>query len=279
MRIILILGLFFLTISLHAQSFPGLKDVIVDTTTVIPTYKYRGTGLTYRTSRDEALSPLVFTGYGSIFSSSTWKYHDKWLRQSSFSSQMVFLENEPASSIMSELGFSYRFSGLKELNSIGKGKWKLWVGPEAEMFLNMRLHSQNVNNVASYDWATAIGGSALLSKKFSLRGRSFAFSNQFHLPLLFLYARPPYAWGIPPSIFEEQKGSWKDAFNFGTLNEVLLFSNQMNFDFHLPKRKKGKLIQYRAYRIAYCWIFFHVRTLNKIQTGGHMLTFSRALSF
>lgn len=264
---------------LFAQEAPGLRDIIVDSASYVPVSRYRSVGISYRMSRDEVLSPLVFQGIGFSYSTSTWKYRKEWLWQTNFATHSYLMENEPASSLLSEIGFSYKVAALRELTSLERGQWRFWFGPEAGMFLHTRLHSQNVNNVASYDWATSLGISGMVSSRFRLWGRSFAISNQLQLPLAFVYARPPYAWSIPPTIFEEQDGSWKDAFQLGTLNNIFLISNQLNLDFYLRKRKKGKLLQYNAYRLAYVWSYFQINTRNKLQTGGHQLNISRVITF
>lgn len=279
MRTIITLSLLLIGAGLYAQEAPGLRDIIVDSASYVPVSRYRSVGLSYRSTRDQALSPLVFQGIGFTYSTSSWKYRKEWLWQTNFATQSHVMPNEPASSLLSEIGFSYQFSALRELTNLQRGQWRFWFGPEARMFLNTRLHSRNVNNVAAYDWATALGLSGMVSSRFQLWGRSFAISNQVQLPLAFLYARPPYAWSIPPTIFEEQEGSWKDAFQLGTLNNIFFISNQLNLDFYMPKRKKGKLLQYNAYRLAYAWSYFQVNTRNSLQTGGHQLNFSRVITF
>lgn len=278
MRLFILLLLLSPAIGLYAQETPGLKDIVVDTS-YTPAYRYRALGLSYKTTKDRALSPLLFQGPGLAFSFSSWKYKNQWLWQSDFRGQFHLLDNAPASARLTESGLSYQLTALRELTGLQKGPWRFWAGPEARMLLNGRMHSRNVNNIASYDWATALGGSAMLSTQFEWWGRTFALSQQFHLPLIFLYARPPYAWGVPPPIYEEQKGAWKEAFQLGTLNDILLLQNQLTIDFYLRKRQKGKLVKYRAYRLAYSWSYFQVVTRNTIQTGGHELTFSRVLTF
>lgn len=279
MRLIITLTLSFLAYHLNAQEVPGLQDQIVDSTFYQPVYHYRSTGLSYRTSRDEALSPLLFQGAGLTFSGSSWKYKDKWLWQSGLATQVHLLQNEPASSLLVDVGFDYHLSALRELSSFRKDQWRFWIGPEASMLLNFRMHTRNVNNMASYDWATALGTTAMVSNQFKLFGRTFALSNQFRLPLFFLYARPPYAWSVPPAIYEKQEGSWKEAFQLGTLNDILLMSNQLNIDFFLPKRRKGTLIQKMAYRLTYSWSFFQVTSENKVQIGAQGLSLSRIITF
>lgn len=279
MKIICTLSLLFLGLCLHAQQSPGLSDIIVDTAFYIPVQRYRAIGVSYRTTRDRALSPLLFQGYGSSYSAYSWRIKKQWLWESVFTTQLHILENKPNSSVLTEIGYSYELAALREITHLQKGQWRFWLGPEIRMLLNTRIHSRNTNNVAAYDFATSLGVTGMLSKPFSLWGRSFAFSNQFKLPLAFLYARPAYAWGLPPAIYEEQKGSWKDAFQLGTLNNIMFISNQMNLDFYLRKRKKGKVQQYKAYRISYSWDFFQVNTRNSIQTGGHLLSFSRVITF
>ena len=280
MRNILFFLLFLLAeLNLLAQESPGLKDVIIDTNSYIPVYKYRNIGLSYSTTRDLALSPLVFQGPGASFTATSWKYKNEWLWQTDFDSRIHILKNEPGLSVMNEVSFSYQLSGLQEITKWQKGNWRFWLGPEARMLLNTRLHSRNTNNVASYDWATSLGAAAMVSTQFNLFNRTFAVSNQFQLPLAFVYARPPYAWGIPPAVFEKQEGAWKEAFKFGTLNDIILLSNKLNLDFYLKKRKNKKVIQYRAYRASYSWNYFQITTLNKIQTGGHQISLSRVITF
>lgn len=279
MRFIYIIFLFICIPAVYGQEFPGLTDVIIDSTAYDPVTRFRAVGINYMTTKDQALSPLVFSGPGISFVSSSWRHKKHWLWKSESSGRVNYLQNEPASSVLSEMGFGYRISVLPHLPQFRTGSWKFWAGPEAGMLLNMRLHSRNINNVASYDWATSLGGTALLSTNFKLLNRTFAFTSQFMLPLVFIYARPSYAWGIPPAIYEEQKGSWKEAFQAGTLNNILLLSSQSSLDFYLKKRKNGKIVRYKAMRLSYGWSFFQVSTRNRIQTGGHQLTFSRSLTF
>ncbi len=266
-------------LSLYAQNSPGLRNVIVDSSSYVPVDKYRALGVSYTTTRDEALSPLVFQGPGVTFSASSWKYNRNWLLQPAFTGRLHLLKNASGSSVYNEAAFKYQYTALRELLSLQHGNWRFWAGPEAGMLLNMRLHSRNTNNIASYDWAGFLGASAMVSNRFSLWGRTFAVSNQLHIPLFFLYARPPFAWAVPPAIFEEAEGAWKEVFQVGTLNNIMSLSNQVNLDFYLRKRKKGKLVQYRAFRLTYNWNYFAVGTGNPLKTGGHALSFSRVITF
>ena len=279
MRIILLLFLLLSALHLQAQESPGLKDVIVDTTYYIPVYKYRNIGLSYSTTRDMALSPLVFQGPGATFSATSWRFKNEWLWQTNFDSRIHLLKNDPGTSTMNEIGFSYQASALREIPQWQQNNWRFWLGPEARMLLNTRIHSRNTNNVASYDWATSLGATAMVSTKFRFLKRTFAISNQLQLPLAFVYTRPPYAWGIPPAIFEKEKGAWKEAFQFGTLNDIMLIANRVNLDFYLKKRKNKKVIQFRAFRLTYAWSYFQTTTNNKVQTGGHQLSLSRVITF
>lgn len=279
MKTIITLSLLLLASCLQAQEAPGLRDIIVDSAAHVPVYRYKSFGVSLRMTRDQALSPLIFRGLGFAFNTSSWRYNNQWLWQSTFGTETHVLENEPGTSLLNEVGFSYAIAALRELGQLQRGPWRFWLGPEARMFLNTRLHTRNVNNVASYDWATAVGVTGLISTKFQLWGRSFALSNQLQLPLAFLYARPPYAWGIPPAIFEEQEGAWKDAFQLGTLNNIVQITNQLNLDFYLRRKRKGKILHYNAYRLTYAWNYFQVGTLNTVQTGGHQLSLSRVITF
>lgn len=279
MKLALLFSFLLLPFCLHAQEFPGLQDVVTDSTSYVPVHRYQAIGLSYWATRDEALSPLSFDGPGLSFSSASWRYNEKWLWQSTFVARGNLLTNEPVSSVLSEVGFSYTLAPLKALSLQQESRWSFWLGPEAGMLLHLRMHSRNTNNIAAYDWTTHLGISGMVSLKFELWGRPFIISNQLQLPLFFVYARPPYAWGIPPAIYEEEDGAWKEAFDFGTLNHIFSIGNQLNFDFQLRKRRNGKLVKYRAYRLSYSWNYFQVNTINKVQTGGHRLSLSRALSF
>lgn len=279
MRYFILFYFAFSTFSLSAQHAPGLRDVVVDSARYRPTQHYRFLGLSYKSTRDKALSPLLFQGPGLSFATSSWKYRNHWLWQSTFSAEGHLLQNAPASALLSNASLSYSLAALRELNKIWGKKWRVWAGPEASMFLNLRLHSNNTNNIAAYEWVTALGGAGMLSREFSLWDRNFAISNQVQLPLLYLYSRPPFAWGIPPGIYEDQEGGWKEAFQAGTLNDIFFISNQLNFDFQLRKQKKGKLLKYTAYRLAYTWHYFQVRTRNSVQSGGHALRVSRIITF
>lgn len=279
MRFITVFFMLFPAIYLPAQNLPGLHEVVVDTSAYLPAQHYRAAGISYKSTKDRALSPLLFQGPGLAFSTTSWKYNNQWLWQSAFDAQGHLLQNAPGSSLLTSAGLNYQLAALRELKELQQGKWRFWAGPEARMLLNLRMHSNNVNNIASYDWATVLGVSGMLSKEFTLWKRSFAVSNQLQLPLFYLYARPPYAWGIPPPVFEEQEGAWKEAFQFGTLNTILLVKNQLNLDFYLRKKKKGKLLKYTAYRIAYAWNYFQVSSGNPLQSGGHDLMFSRVITF
>jgi hypothetical protein len=279
MRYIILLLLSFQGIPLAAQTPPGLQDVVVDSAAYLPVQHYQAAGPSYRSTRDQALSPLLFQGPGVTFSNTSWKYKSQWLWQSSFGAEGHLLRNVPGSSLLSSMGLGYQLTALRELKELQQDNWRFWLGPEASMFGNLRMHSNNTNNIASYDWATTLGVSGMVSKKFSFWKRTFAISNQLKLPLLYLYARPPFAWGIPPAIYEEQEGAWKEAFQFGTLNDIISIKNQLNLDFYLRRKKKGKLLKYTAYRLAYSWSYFQVSTRNPLQTGGHELTLSRIITF
>ncbi len=278
MRFIILILLLFKGAFLAAQ-VPGLQDVVVDTAAYLPVQHYQAIGFSYRSTRDEALSPLLFQGPGITYSYSSWKFNRHWLWQSSFAAEGQLLQNTPGSSLLSSMGLSYQLTALRELKELLRANWCFWIGPEAGMFGNLRMHSNNTNNIASYDWATTLGLSGMVSKKFSLWKHAFFVSNQLKVPLLYLYARPPFAWGIPPALYEEQDGAWKEAFRLGTLNNVVFVENQLNLDFRLRRKKKGKLLKYTAYRLAYSWKYFQVNTRNPLHTGGHALTLSRIVTF
>lgn len=279
MKTILLFSFLFCGLYLQAQEAPGLRDIIVDSAAYVPVSRYRSFGLSQRITRDQALSPLVFQGVGFAFTTSSWRYNKHWLWQTAFTTGTHILKSKSGSSMLSEISFDYHLAALQELKQWQQGSWRFWVGPEVRMLFNTRIHSRNVNNVASYDWATSLGATGLVSTKFKLWGRNFALTNQLQLPLFFVYARPPYAWAIPPTIFEDRKGAWKDAFKLGTLNHILFTSNQLNLDFQLRKKRKGKILQYNAYRLSYTWSFLQVQTLNALQTGGHQLGISRVINF
>ena len=279
MKLVLLFSFLLPPYCLHAQDFPGLQDVVIDSASYVPVHRYQAIGLSYWASRDEALSPLSFDGPGLSFSSAGWRYGESWLWQSTFTARGSLLTNKPASSVLSEGAFNYTLAALKAIPLQQENRWSFWLGPEAGMLLHLRMHSRNTNNIAAYDWATHLGVSGLVSFKFELWGRPFVLSNQLQLPLFFVYARPPYAWGIPPGLYEEEEGAWREAFDFGTLNHVFSVGNQLSLDFHLGKRRNGKRVKFRAYRLSYSWNYFQVNTINVVQTGGHRLSLSRALSF
>ena len=131
--------LLFVGLQLYGQEAPGLKDIIVDSASYLPVNKYRAIGLSYRNTRDLALSPLLFKGGGLSYSASSWKYNNHWLWQSSFTGLAHILQNEVGSSSLSEIGFRYHLAALRELQDLQKGPWRFWLGPEAGMLLFTRL--------------------------------------------------------------------------------------------------------------------------------------------
>lgn len=129
MKFFFTLSLLLLVIKLFGQGAPGLTDIIVDSSSAIPVQKYRTVGLSYQTTRDKALSPLVFKGPGIYYSGSSRKYRNKWLWQSLYVSQVHLLENEPATSILNATSLSYQYAALRELSALQRGKWRFWAGP------------------------------------------------------------------------------------------------------------------------------------------------------
>ena len=276
-------GLFMLllwwgTTSLQAQNQLMLRDTIVDA----EYYQQRGDwfkinqwGVAVSTMRDEALSPLQYSGFGLSWNTNKYKFKPQAFVRQQWQFYSMSYTNLQSESVLSLSSMEFAYARHHPLARANPNR-KVYLGGFVSGLLNLKVHPENVNNVLSYELAASLGPSGMVQVPISVFGKRFILSDELQFPLISLLGNTPYAWPIPTSFDEE--GSLSDAFTVGSWGKLFKVTNQLNVDFHRRVKRQRKVVKRVAYRVAYRWEFVSVARPNLYQSGTHTLSIARIIA-
>ena len=263
---------------LQAQNNLMLRDTIVDA----DYYEQRGDwfkvnqwGLSLSLMRDEALSPLRYSGFGLFLNNNKYKFKPRVFVHQQWQFYSLSFTNSQSESLLSQSSVEFVHARHQPIKSSNESL-KLYVGGHVSGLLNLKLHPENVNNVLSYELAATLGPSGMVQLPITVFGRRFILSDEVQFPLISLLGNTPYAWPLPTSFDEE--GTLGDAFTVGSWGKLFRVTNQLNIDFHRRVRRRKQVVKRVAYRFSYRWQFVSVAQPNLYQSGTHSLSLARIIA-
>ena len=276
-RLLLLLTGLIASLCLQAQNELMLHDTIIDP----GYYEQRGDwfkinqwGLAVNQMRDEALSPLLYSGLGLFWNNHKYKFKPRVFVHQQWQTYSLSFANSESESILSQL--SAEFVHARHLPiSLSNERIKLYTGGFISGLLNIKAHPENVNNVVSYELAALVGPSGMIQAPLTVFGKRFVLSNELQFPLISLLGNTPYAWPIPTAF--EEEGTLSDAFVVGSWGKLFRLTNRFNVDFHRRVRRRGREVKRLAYRFSYRWEFVSVPQPNPYQSGTHSISIARII--
>ena len=263
---------------LYAQNELMLRDTVIDA----DYYQQRGDwfkinqwGLAVSLMRDEALSPLRYSGLGLFLNNHKYRFKPRVFVHQQWQIYSTSFTNSQSESVLSQTSVEFNHARHKPL-SLANENFRAYVGGFVSGLLNLKIHPENVNNVLSYELAALVGPSAMVQFPVTVFGKRFVLSDELQLPLISLLGNTPYAWPLPTAFDEE--GELGDAFTVGSWGKLFRLTNQLNVDFHRRVRRRKRVVKRVAYRFSYRWEFVSVAEPNLYQSGTHSLSIARIIA-
>lgn len=123
------------------------------------------------------------------------------------------------------------------------------------------------NSAVVYDYGLGLGVSARASMPVRVLKHDCSLSYQLSIPLVANIARPLYLNRI--EFLDPDNSFVNDIFGNSkivTVNKYLRFKSQLALDYRL---KTGNQL-----RLAYCWDFYKMKTINRVIAAEHLVSFS-----
>lgn len=260
----------------EAFNTPLLEKIEADPTfaAVHADYRFRTLEPGTIVMRDAFVSPLRLIGMGVKIGTDRLSYTPQALKQYSsgiFSGLVI----DPAAkfSVMT-FNFSGQYSWQFPL--MEKNGFKIYAGPWAQAFGNMRLALQNVNNVLGYDAGLDLGPTARLEYKFKPARREFTLTQQISAPLLSGFVRPLYTF-TGPIIGETDTDV--SIFQVGTLNRRFGWIYKASLDLYRNHKRRRTLVARVPYRITYTFQYDQFSKPNPGQMALQTITISKILKY
>lgn len=263
------------------QNFPKIITIIpVEADIIYPQrYKVRSLLLSYPTLKDEFLSPLTYYGFQLGMSGSTIIRKLNWIGIRNYSAQLGLLQNYTNESSLFTPRLEFDYSYLRYLYQSPSKKLNLYAGGLYNLMLLGKYLPQNVNNIFSYDVATALHTSGRLSYQFTLLGKDLTITNQLSIPLIGILLRPEYAWPTPYFIAEKE-ANISESIRLAYLGNYFRLQNHFALYFQTSK-SKGSTGKARSnyWRLSYMWDYHQISLQNLTQSASHIVSFGRVLKF
>jgi hypothetical protein len=226
-----------------------------------------GLGLNYHATRDEATSPLIYSGYQPAFHLQYFFTNNKWLGIIDENFSVGYLKTNHYSSNDNNRALSFNnelsFTALYKYKSYTKSN--LYVGGEFLSLTNIRQNDKFNNANINYEAGICLAPSAMLEYRnswkagrlnlglFSVKKRDRNFKMQYALsiPVFSALARPGYVT-INDFVDENSQGFNSDNIGYITFNHMFLMKNRFNFYYQLHNNNMLKFnynfIYYNYYK-------------------------------
>ncbi len=224
-----------------------------------------GLGYTYQTVKDEALSPVSYSGHMAHFRLGYYDEIKNWISSVEISGYGGVQEPDVAS----ELNPSRTISGLGRVvyylayTPYSYNGYKFYAGVVSHNSLDYRLHNRYRNSSVNYAGFASFGFNFLVKKPLQFWDKSFGLQYNLILPIGTYYMRPGY---IKPFLNGEigSKGFafWGDFFQMDSRADLL---------WNLSNGNQVKL--------SYLWEYTSLNVLNTYQSGSQNLSLSIIFKF
>lgn len=219
----------------------------------------------YETVKDEALSPISYSGSLGALSLGYYFQNDNWISAldlnggGGFQAPDVNRENNPSSTTTGFARGSYQL--MRRITTFKD--YRFYVGLLSHNMFDFRQHNRYSNSSDNFEALFGFGTSVAVQKPFTLFKKNFALSYTFGFPFGAYYMRPGY---IKPYLNLEAGSTgfafWGDYYILNSKTELTWIFNNGN-----------------QLRLFYNWEFTQLDVLNKAQTDLQQIGLSTVFKF
>lgn len=236
-----------------------------------------GFSISHFNVKDDAMSPVRYTGTSYGLNFGLRKERTKWLSKIDFgisggSLKSIYFEEGDLSKTVN-MGIELDYTLLRRMKALRQGELDWFLGGSIGQLGSFRFHSQLDNSAGIYDSFTSIGLTSAIRKKINLGKRKFTFYYQVNVPVLSVVMRPSFN-GLfnfvdPESDFFQENFDKHGLASFGSFM-------RLNNRFELSYVTKGS--QNRL-NFGYQWDVYHYNRVHKTVVGRHQLSLSTLFYF
>ena len=219
----------------------------------------------YETVKDDALSPVSYSGSLGAVSLGYYFQNDKWISVldlnggGGFQSPDVNRENNPSSTTTGFARGSYQL--IRRITSYKA--FRFYAGLVSHNVFDFRQHTRYSNSSDNFEALFGFGTSVAVQKPFTLFKKNFVLSYTFGFPFGAYYMRPGY---VKPYLDLEPGSTgfayWGDYYILNSKTELSWLFNNGN-----------------QLRLFYNWEFTQLDILNKAQTDLQQIGLSTVFKF
>lgn len=235
-------------------------------------------GFAYQQGRDEAMSPLIYSG--SHFNGVVGLEKTKNGKFNALDLEIMVGRTRPSTqpksyrSTAPALRLQMDYSHQRLIKSWQNQQLKLYIGGAMNNMLNVLLHRSFMNNSLNYAFSSSLGAAGRLHYQFKVKEKAFRIYAQVHLPLIAFNFRPSYASSIPEGYIAQDRSDLRAFFDSGklqTLNDFFRLRNELGI-FHLLPNNNQVLLTYR-------WDYYSITHPHPVQMAVHQILLGWRFNF
>jgi hypothetical protein len=232
-------------------------------------YWFLGTGLSFQSMYDEAVSYVRYHNSGAAFTLGLVKSSEKKYREFYIDPSFVVLKTDESNDLrpmkVSTTRFSIGYQYLVKCIQWSENS-KLYAGGSANLLFNLKTAPQLDNSQLVYDYALSIGPAAKWDKQFTWKKRKHTLSFNLVIPILSHIARPYYLNRI--EFIDPDNDFLGDLFSNSHITSVNDYIRVIS-DISVIR----PIFNGNALKLAYQWDFYKMKTINKVYAAEHQVTF------
>lgn len=230
--------------------------------------------------RDQAISPLRYSGWGGMVSVQSWWEKPKVIKQLVLKGGGALMANEANGNQLTLLHAELHYHYYRKVKSYAEDRLRLFAGGGADAWMYFKFLSLNVNNGIGYDIGGSLKASGLLQYDFTFLKKKFTLTEQLSVPFVSVVARPPFSWPDPYDAYEPG-GSWTSAVRIHSFGNYLRFQNRLTLDWFPTEKRRRRARHYIAsnWRLTYEWDYMQINRPNESQVGVPALLLGRVVKF
>ena len=230
--------------------------------------------------RDQAISPLRYSGWGGMVSVQSWREKPWVIKQIILKGGAALMSNEVNSNQLILLHAELDYNYYRKVKSYHNDRLRLFAGGGADAWMYFKFLSLNVNNEIGYDIGGSLKLSGLLQYDFKLLKRKFTLTEQLAVPFVAIVARPPFSWPTPYDAYEPG-GSWTSAIRIHSFGDYLRLQNRLSLDW-FPTEKRMLRAKHHIssnWRLTYEWDYVQISYANESKIAVPALLLGRVIRF
>ncbi|MES2732904.1 MAG: hypothetical protein V4714_14210 [Bacteroidota bacterium] len=249
-------------------------------TTKFTRYRVISPGFSLPLLRDEAVSPLRYTGFGLLFTINSWRVKPKVLKQTFIKVGSASMFNMANANDLTLFNTEFDYTFYRKVKSYREDRLRLLAGGGGDVLLNVKLLSLNINNQLGYDFAASLKISGLLQYDFQLFKRKFTLTEQLSVPVVSMLSRPPFSWPAPYDAYE-QDGNLASAVQVASFGNYFRLQNRLSLDLFPSDKRRRKAKHHIAsnWRLTYEWEYMQISRPNETKLAIPALLIGRVMRF